>query len=189
MKDKATDLCNTPVTAGVQDIRDCRGDRNVLGKLNIRIDRNGVWYHEGSPIHRKEMVCLFASTLMRDADGAYWLVSPDEMGRIEVDDVPFVGVELFVTGAGREQVLSLRTNVDEVVTIDNDHPFEVWSDKETGDPLPYVRLREGIHARLLRSVYYEVVGLGLEEKIEDELFYGVWSCGSFFAMGKLNGEE
>ena len=189
MKDKATTTTCPTVTAGTVDIRGCRGDRNVLGKLDIRIDRNGVWYYEGSPINRKEMVCLFASNLTRDAEGAYWLVSPEEMGRIEVDDVPFVAVELFVTGAGHEQVISLRTNVDELVTIDNDHPFEVWTDPDTDEPLPYVRLREGIHARLLRSVYNEVVGLGLEEKIDDEPFYGIWSCGSFFVMGRLNGEE
>ena len=188
MNDKTNDIPKRTIIPGFDGFPVCPESRDICGDLDIRIDRNGVWYYRGSPIQRKEMVCLFASTLMRDASGGYWLVSPDEMGRIEVDDVPFVGVELFVSGAGREQVVSLRTNVDEVVTIDDDHPFEVWTDPDTSEPLPYVRLREGIHARLLRSVYYEVVGLGLEEKVESEPFYGVWSCGSFFVMGRLDDE-
>lgn len=163
--------------------------RTFCGDLDIRIDRQGVWYYQGSPISRKEMVCLFASGLTRDANGDYWLVMPTEMGRIEVEDVPFVAVELFSSGAGREQVISIRTNVDEIVTIDDDHPLEVATNPDTGEPSPYVLLREGIHARLLRSVYYEVVALGLEEKIGDEPFYGVWSQGSFFVMGRLDHTE
>ena len=39
------------------------------------------------------------------------------------------------------------------------------------------------------SVYYEVVALGLEEKIDGEPFYGVWSDGSFFVMGRLEEGE
>jgi hypothetical protein len=110
------------------------------------------------------------------------------MGRIEVEDAPFLAVELFTAGAGREQVLSIRTNVDEIVTIDEDHPLEVETHPSTGEPSPYVVVRDGIRARLARSVYYEVVGRGLEEKIEGEQFYGVWSAGSFFVIGRLDGE-
>lgn len=162
------------------------GNRTICGDLDMRIDRDGVWHYRGSPIPRKEMVCLFASTLVRAADGGYWLVTPDEMGRIEVEDAPFLGVELFVTGSGREQMLSLRTNVDEIVTIDEDHPLEVETHPSTGEPSPYVVVRDGIRARLARSVYYEVVGRGLEEKIDGEQFYGVWSAGSFFVIGRLD---
>jgi len=160
--------------------------RTVCGDLDIRIDRRGVWHYRGSPIPRKEMVCLFASTLVRAADGGYWLVTPTEMGRVEVEDAPFLAVELFTAGAGREQVLSFRTNVDEIVTLDNAHPLDVHTDPETGEPSPYVLVRDGLSARLTRSVYYEVVARGLDEKIDGEHFYGVWSAGSFFVMGRLD---
>lgn len=163
--------------------------RDFCGDLDIRIDRDGVWHYRGSPISRKEMVCLFASTLTRDAKGDYWMITPTEMGRIEVEDVPFVAVELFSCGAGREQVLSFRTNVDEIVTVNDDHALEVKTDPDTGEPRPYIHVRDGMHARLLRSVYYEVVALGLEEKIDDEAFYGVWSRGGFFVMGRLDDPE
>lgn len=189
MHDKPRDPIDLSSSAGEADLPVPLDGRDFCGDLEIRIDRNGVWHYQGSPIPRKEMVCLFASTLMCDAAGGFWLVTPTEMGRIEVEDVPFLAVELFTSGAGREQVLSIRTNVDELVTIDDDHPLEVHTDPETGEPKPYVQLREGIHARLLRSVYYEVVALGLEEKIDGEPFYGVWSDGSFFVMGRLEEGE
>jgi len=163
--------------------------RTVCGDLDIRIDRSGVWHYRGSPIPRKDMVCLFASTLTRDAAGGYWLVTPAEMGRIEVDDAPFLAVELFVAGAGRDQILSVRTNVDEIVTIDDGHPLDVQTDPATGEPSPYVTVRDGICARLSRPVYYEVVARGLEEKIDGTQFYGVWSSRQFFVIGRLDDES
>ncbi|MDA8230764.1 MAG: DUF1285 domain-containing protein [Magnetospirillum sp.] len=155
------------------------------GDLGIHIDRSGRWHYHGSPIGRKEMVCLFASMLSRHADGSYWLVTPDEMGRIEVDDVPFVAVETFVCGCGRDMVVSFRTNVDELVTVDGDHPLRIGTDPRSGDPVPYVTVREGLEARVTRSVYYELVARGVEEKVGGDKLYGVWSSGIFFPLGRL----
>jgi hypothetical protein len=159
------------------------GGRVHRGILNIRIDRDGVWYYEGSPINRKSLVCLFASVLTRDASGAYWLITPAEMGRIDVEDAPFIAVELFTAGAGRDQILSVRTNVDEIVTIDNDHPVTVATNPNSGEPSPYVTLRPGIEARLSRSVYYQLVDLGVEADREGAHMFGVWSSGCFFPLG------
>ena len=69
--------------------------KHEAGHYKIRIDRNGAWYHEGGLIGRKELVCLFASVLRREPDGSYWLETPVERGRIEVEDAPFVAVELW----------------------------------------------------------------------------------------------
>lgn len=162
--------------------------RVVCGDLDMRIDRDGVWYYHGSPIRRKELMCLFASVLTRDQDGRYWLVTPTEIGLVRVEDAPFLAVELFNAGSGREQVISLRTNVDEIVTVDEEHSLHVTTNPDTGEPSPYIRVREGIEARIARSVYYELVARGLEEEIAGQLFFGVWSSGSFFALGKLDPE-
>ncbi|MGE5477048.1 MAG: DUF1285 domain-containing protein, partial [Bacteroidales bacterium] len=133
-----------------------RGVTNC-GDLGLRIDRNGRWFYHGSPINRKEMVCLFASVLRRHQDGTYWLVTPEEMGTIQVDDVPFLAVEMFSCGCGREKVVSFRTNMDELVTVDADHGLRIAICPESGEPLPYVHVRDGLEARLTRSVYYELV--------------------------------
>lgn len=172
----------------VADAPGVPGGRQLCGDLDMRIARDGTWYYHGSPIGRKELVRLFASVLSRDDAGDYWLVTPAEIGRVTVEDAPFIAVALTAEGEGRNQVLRFRTNVGDTVTLDPEHPLRVDVDAATGEPVPYVGVRSGLEARLSRSVYYELVDLGLEEKRDHEYMYGVWSCGTFFALGKLDGE-
>jgi hypothetical protein len=156
------------------------------GDLGIRIDHQGRWFYHGSPINRKEMVCLFASVLHRARDGTYLLITPGEMGRIQVDDVPFLAVEMFTCGCGREKTISFRTNMDEIVTVDADHPLRVAEAEGSREPSPYVMVRKGLEARLTRSVYYELVSQGWEEDLGGEKVYGLWSSGTFFPLGRLD---
>lgn len=156
------------------------------GPLGIRIARDGQWFYHGSPIARKEMVCLFASMLTRREDGSYWLIAPSEKGWIEVEDVPFLAVEAFSSGQGRDRMLSFRTNVDEIVPLDADHPLRMGDD--AAGKTPYLLVRPGIEARIARSVYYELAGIGTEEIIDGQPLYGVWSAGRFFPLGPFKGE-
>jgi hypothetical protein len=158
------------------------------GDLPFLIRRDGVWMYRGSPIERKELVCLFSSVLRRDADGAWWLRTPAEHGQIEVEDAPFIAVELDWTGDARRQVLSFRTNTDQVVTAGPEHPIRVSHDLLTCDPTPYILLRKGdgtypIEARINRAVYYELVALAVPEYVGPHLMLGVWSSGVFFPLG------
>jgi len=157
------------------------------GDLGIRIDRNGRWFYHGSPIARREMVCLFASMLCRAPDGGYLLATPDEVGRIDVEDAPFLAVEMFVGGCGRDQVLSFRTNVDALVPLDAEHPLRLADPDPGADEgaAPYLRIEPGLEARLTRSVYYDLVARGWEEDRDGEKVYGVWSSGVFFPLGRL----
>jgi hypothetical protein len=160
------------------------------GDLPFLIRRDGTWLYRGSPINRKELVCLFASVLKREADGSFWLETPAERGRIQVEDVPFVAVELDWAGDGRQQSLSFRTNVDEVVTAGPDHPIRIAHDILTCEPTPYILIRQGIEARINRAVYYELVALSVAEWVGCRHMLGVWSCGRFFSLGDLPpGEE
>ena len=159
----------------------------LCGDLDMRIDRNGVWYHHGSPIGRKELVRLFSTVLRRDEAGEYWLITPAEVGRIEVEDAPFMAVELTTSGAGADQIISLRTNVDKIVTVDADHPIRCDIDPDTGEPSPTLVMDGGVEARIARAVYYELVALGAEERHDGETSFGVRSAGVFFPLGKLDG--
>jgi len=182
------DLCEAPRPRARRAPVEC-------GNLPFLIRRDGVWLYRNSPINRKELVCLFASVLKRDAEGAYWLETPAERGRIEVEDVPFVAVELDWTGDCRQQTLSFRTNVDQVVTAGPEHPLRVAHDILTCEPTPYIRVRAGdgqhaIEARINRAVYYELVALAVPEWVGCRRMLGVWSCGKFFSLGELPaGEE
>ncbi len=115
-------------------------------------------HYRGYKIHRQELVCLFASLLTRQADGSYWLITPEEACEIDVEDVPFIAVEMFLAGQGRKQCVSLRTNVDEIVTVDRLHPLRMTTNPSLGEgAVPYVTVREGLEARLSRAVFYEIV--------------------------------
>ena len=130
------------------------------------------------------LVKLFASVLKRDSTGDYWLQTPVERGRIEVEDAPFVVVELEAHGSGQEQAVRVRTNLDEWVTIGPDHPLCLRLPRSgpAPSPLPYVEIRPSLEGRLLRSVYYELVELGDSHRVDGALLYGVWSAGRFFPL-------
>ncbi len=165
------------------------------GDLPFLIKRDGTWLYRGTPINRKELVCLFSSVLRREEDGSWWLQTPAERGRIEVEDAPFVAVELDWAGDGRHQVLSFRTNIDEVVTAGPEHPIRVSHDLITCEPTPYIRVRLGaaahlaVEARINRATYYELVALAVPEWVGNKRVLGVWSCGKFFSLGEMPPSE
>jgi uncharacterized protein len=153
------------------------------GDLDMRIARDGTWFYRGSPIGRIKLVKLFASVLRREPDSSYWLVTPAERGRIEVEDVPFLAVALTAQGEGQQQRLIFRTNLDDIVTAGSDHPLRVET-ATSGEPAPYILVRDGLEARLTRPVFYDLVELGRVEPIENSSQFGVWSQGRFFRLGE-----
>ena len=148
------------------------------GDIGMRIAGDGTWFYAGSPIGRKPLVTLFASVLRKDADGRTYLVTPVEKVLVTVEDAPFMAVEMDVAGAGRDQVLSLRTNTEDWVSAGAQHPIRFGADPRTGGPKPYVLVRGRLEALFTRALYYDLVGLA---QVEREQF-GVWSGGEFFAM-------
>ncbi len=177
------------------------------GDIDMRIARDGRWYYMGTTIDRPAMVKLFAGILRREPDDTYVLVTPVEKVGIRVDDAPFVAVELAVQGKGRQQSLAFRTNLDDVVPLDAAHPLRVAENPDTGEPSPYIVVRDRLEALIARPVYYELVALaetraaadgGTELAAADggtELAaaaggteLGVWSDGRFFVLGKLDAE-
>ena len=119
------------------------------------------------------------------SDGSYWLVTPAERGRVEVEDAPFIAVAVDREGEGRGQSLIFRTNLDEIVTAGADHPLRVETAAD-GTPAPYILVRPGLEARLSRPVFYDVVDLGEEVPGDGETRLGVWSGGMFFDLGTLD---
>ncbi|WP_407927064.1 DUF1285 domain-containing protein [Acetobacter garciniae] len=196
MKGELADNAQTPLCEGaMEDVSPpSPGGRH----LPFLIRRDGVWLYRGTPVKRKAMVCLFASLLTRDEQGAYLLRSPFESGFITVEDVPFLAVELQWHGAGRNQRLCFRTNMDETVTADADHPIRaVWDVPPEacieGCP-PYLLIRPGdgafgLEARLARSVWYELAALAEPGTCRGVPCLGVWSCGSFFPLARLPSEN
>lgn len=159
-----------------------QGGESAEQNFGMRIARDGTWYHQGSPIGRKPLVKLFASVLRRDDAGDYWLVTPVERGRIEVEDAPFIAVELTVEGQGTDQAITFRTNVDDLVVADKAHPIRIVHDSATGEPAPYILVRDRLEARLARPVYYHLADLCVERRVDGRSVLGVWSGGAFFIL-------
>src|ERR1700759_5197573 len=105
---KANDLLGQiPKTKGLPPVH--LWNPPFCGDIDMRIARDGTWFYAGSPIGRPALVKLFASILRQDPDGLM-LVTPVEKVRIQVEDAPFLAVELVVMD-NDQPVLRFRTNV------------------------------------------------------------------------------
>lgn len=150
------------------------------GTIDIRIARDGTWYHEGRPIERHAIVELFATILRREGD-AYFLVTPVEKLAITVDDAPFQAVFMERDGEGDGQRLLFTTNVGDHVLADAEHPIDVR--EYDGEPAPYVLVRNGLWALLSRNVFYQLAELAAPVP-GDPGKLGVRSCGEWFELGE-----
>ena len=147
------------------------------GDSEMLIARDGTWFHQGSPIGRPAMVKLFSTILRREADGTYVLVTPVEKLDIEVEDAPFVAVEVKSEGTGQGRRLAFRLNTGDLVIAGLDHALR-FEPKGDG-PHPYLLVRDGLEALVTRSVYYELVETALAEGVTPP---GLWSDGVFFPV-------
>ena len=137
------------------------------GEMDMRIARDGTWFHEGTPIGRAPMVRLFASILKLE-EGRFYLVTPVEKLGITVEDAPFVAVDFTVEGG----VVEFVTNVEDRVALGPEHGMRM----EGG--VPYVMVRRGLEARVDRKSFYRLMELG---EVEGEWF-GLRSSGVFFPV-------
>ena len=146
------------------------------GSIDIRIDRDGVWYHQGRRIERQALCTLFATILRRD-DDTYYLVTPQERLEIQVEDVPFIGIDMEVRNPGSNaSELIVSTNMGDHVVVDADHPLMLCDD------IPYVDVRNGLLARLNRNTYYRLIDAGMKEAGE----WVIYSAGARFTMGRVD---
>ncbi|MEP3431084.1 MAG: DUF1285 domain-containing protein [Roseibium sp.] len=152
------------------------------GDLDIRIARDGTWFYMGSPIGRKALARLFASVLRKDEDGKHYLVTPVEKIGITVDDAPLVAVEMAVDGIGETQVLTLRTNMGDLVTVGPERSLRFEKEPESGGLKPYVNVRGRLEALFTRALMYQLADLMVERASDDGPEMGVWSSGRYFAV-------
>ncbi len=157
---------------------------DFCGDIDIRIARDGTWFYTGSPIGRKRLVRLFSTVLRKDKDGEYYLVTPVEKLRIQVDDVPFVANQLEEQGSSENQQLYFRTQTDDIVLAGANN--RIWVEHSpSGEPTPYLEVRDGLNALIARNVYYQLIELGIELDTQARRKFGVWSNGEFFELGQI----
>jgi hypothetical protein len=142
------------------------------GDSEMRIARDGTWFHQGEPIRRPAMVRLFSTILRREPDGSHVLVTPVEKLAIAVETTAFRAIEMESEGDGENRRIALKLDSGDAVIVGPDHPL-------TLQPSPRVLVRHGLEAELSRPIYYELAEIALAEGADPA---GVWSDGSFFAL-------
>jgi uncharacterized protein len=158
------------------------------GEIDMRIAADGTWFYQGTPIGRPALVKLFASILKREGE-KYFLVTPVEKCGIVVDDAPFMAVELQVQHRRAGRQLRFRTNVEDWVVCGAGHPLRFEQETATGGLKPYLHIRRNLWAKVIRTVFYELVDLGEAREIAGTLMFGVASGGQFYAMAPASSLE
>ncbi len=159
-------------------------DPPFCGDIDMKIEADGTWYYQKTPIGRPALVKLFSSILRR-VGGKYVLVTPVEKVGLTVVDAPFLAVELRVDSAA-QQVLAFRTNVDDWVVAGPGHALKFVPEPSTGGLKPYLHVRRDLWAKVTRALFYDLVDLGEERDIEGKRMFGVASSGEFFVMAEAS---
>ena len=163
-------LAQQPMIATSEQLANWQPDS--CGKIDMRIARNGDWYHNGDEIQRKALVRLFASVLRHDEDLGYVLVTPVEKCEIDVEDVPFIAVLVEKT----EGSYRFAINVGLEVSLSSNNPIEVRNYE--GQRVPYIKVRDNLWARCSRNVYYDLA----EEAEERSHQFGIEAAGQFWSL-------
>jgi hypothetical protein len=154
-----------------------RWNPDHCGDSEMRIARDGTWYHQGSPIGREAMVRLFATVLRREPDGSHVLVTPIEKLSIQVESTAFRALTMTMEGEGRDRRIAFALDSGDAVIAGPGHPLTVFDTPE--GPSPRLAVRHGLEAELARPLYYELADIALAEGHDPP---GVWSDGSFFEL-------
>ena len=127
----------------------------------LRIDREGNWFHEGVEIVREDIRKLFSRHLVSNGNGGYLVRIGEDECPVRVEDAPFVvirveqesadGLALLLGDGGRE-ALDPRTI------------------EFRGSNVPYCRVRDGLEARFSRAAYYQLAEF-IEHDAESDRYY------------------
>lgn len=158
------------------------------GDMDLRIDREGQWIHEGDPIRRPALVKLFASILKREGDN-YFLVTPVEKWQINVDVAPFFMVSAEKLYRSGEQAIQLRSISGDHLLIGPNNPLWVDYDEANNQPVPLVTVRDNLNGLLSRSLYYQLVDWAHMESNDDgSQTLRLRSMGVDYLLGHLTSE-
>ena len=165
-------------TAGLPDPATLASWEPALsGDIDIVIRSDGSWWHGGSPIAREGLVRLFASLLRREADGAYYLVTPVEKWRIRVERHALVAVDCDRTGHNGDGTWFVLLNTGGRCRLGGPYRLHVQgvenarfgsgaddrapagnaaTDAGTEHTQPWVNLPNGLTAQLTRAAWYRL---------------------------------
>ena len=158
---------------------------SLQGTIDIRIAADGSWHHQGRRFQRDSLVKLFAGILRREQD-SYYLVTPAEKLRIEVEDAPFIATVVDKIDASGTAAIVFTTNIGERIILDQAHALRVDIDADTQEPRPYVHVRDGLEALISRSAFYDLLNLAYEIQRDGAAYLAISSMGQEFELGSTD---
>jgi len=129
--------------------------KNIIKKFPIKIKSNGEWLYKNNLIQKKALIKLFSSVLVADEKGNFYLETPAEKGKIEVEDSPFVITNFDVKNLNKNQEIIFKTNIDEEIVLSKKNPLFYKKYKKIF--IQYIVIRKYINAKILRSAYYQLI--------------------------------
>lgn len=129
---------------------------DLCGDIAIFINAQGTWFHDGGKIERDSLVRLFASILRREADGEYYLVTPGEKWRIEVETHPLLVTDIDALEVAGIQLLEATLNTGQRVLVSAQFPL--FLDPTVGD-IAVLRLSHGLSALFTRAAWYRLMDM------------------------------
>ncbi|MFT4520219.1 MAG: hypothetical protein ACI9JM_002619 [Halioglobus sp.] len=131
-------------------------DPPLSGDISIRITADGTWFHDGSKIEREALVRMFASILRREDDGEYYLLTPVEKWRIEVELHPLMVTDVETVAHEKGELLRVTLNTAKQFNIGPEHPL--FLEPIVGG-IAAVELPHGLSALFTRAAWYRLVGM------------------------------
>ncbi|MBV31982.1 MAG: hypothetical protein CMK36_00895 [Porticoccaceae bacterium] len=128
----------------------------LSGDLDIDIDREGVWRHEGDLIKRPSLVAFFSSLLRRDGDD-YFLITPAEKWRISVAIAPFFIVSAELVDYAEKTAVRMTTRTGETFFVGENNPLWLKKISSEVNPIPLVTVRGDMAGIVSRPVYYDLI--------------------------------
>lgn len=176
---------------------------DFCGDINLTISLDGRWFYEGSPIGRASLVALFASVLKREGD-KYFLVTPVEKVGITVEDTPFLITQWHIeksesgkaTEVGQEgetacdSTYIFTTQTGDTIPLEHEDQLELRvppkaiQDPEA-TPIPYIRVRRNLWARLHQNTYYQLLEQAEESSEGSSTRFTIQSSGATFVLGEI----
>lgn len=154
------------------------------GDIDMTISKSGKWYYMGSEIKRPAMVKLFSGILRLESDNSYYLVTPVEKVRIQVEDAPFVAVAITKEQSDGMNTVTFRTNLNDEIVLSKENPLSIEI-KKNDEPSPYITVRNNLRALISRSVFYELVDLAETIPIDGVPYLAIKSQGEIFKIHKV----
>ena len=154
------------------------------GDIDMTISKSGKWYYMGSEIKRPAMVKLFSGILRLESDNSYYLVTPVEKVRIQVEDAPFVAVAIIKEQSEGMKTVTFRTNLNDEIVLSKENPLSIEI-KKNDEPSPYITVRNNLRALISRSVFYELVDIAETMPIDGVPYLAIKSQGEIFKIHKV----